>query len=251
MPGARRPAWICPCWCRPHRPRRETRFLFDLALDDRRVAGVVGWVDLEAANACARIERLVRDGGGLLCGLRPMAQDIADPDWLARASLDRAFDCLQEHELAFDALVDLPRLPALQRRLDRQPGLRAVLDHAAKPDIAGDGFDAWAAAMNTLAQRESLHCKFSGLLTLVAPGADDEVFEPFAEHLFASFGAGRLLWGSDWPVLTTHGSFARWLQLAQDLAARHAPGREADIFGGNALRFYTLDLATDSSRTSP
>jgi L-fuconolactonase len=229
----------------------ETRFLFDLALDDRCVAGVVGWVDLEAIDACARIARLVRDGGGLLRGLRPMAQDIADPDWLARPSLDRAFDCLQEHDLAFDALVDLPRLPALHHRLDRQPRLRVVLDHAAKPDIAGDGFDAWATAIHALAQRESLHCKFSGLLTLVAPGADDDVFEPFAQHLFASFGAGRLLWGSDWPVLTTHGSYARWLQLAQDLAARYAPGREADIFGGNAMRFYALDVTTDSPRTSP
>lgn len=48
----------------------ETEFLLDLAGNTSFVAGVVGWVDFEAANAPDTIDRLVRNGK--LIGLRPM-----------------------------------------------------------------------------------------------------------------------------------------------------------------------------------
>ena len=222
----------------------ETRFLFGLAQRDTAILGVIGWVDLAAEDACARIQALVRDGDGLLRGLRPMAQDIADPDWLAQPALDRAFDCMLDHGLTFDALVTTAQLPALCRRLDRHPLLRAVLDHAGKPPITGGDSSQWAAWMDQLAQRPQLHCKLSGLLTLLAPGMPEQSIEPYVEGLFDRFGAKRLMWGSDWPVLTTHADYGHWLRLAQTLTERFAPGRQADVFGTNAARFYALDIAT-------
>jgi len=219
----------------------ETRFLFELARADRAVAGVVGWVDFEAADVDARIAALVRDGDGLLLGLRPMAQDIEDPHWLARPELDAAFASLQRHGLAFDALVRPDQLPALLARLEREPQLRAVLDHGGKPAIDGvAGFDAWAAPIAALAQRTSLQCKFSGLLTQLAPNLPESALAPYVEHLFACFGPSRLLWGSDWPVLTLRGDYAHWIDLARAYAHRLAPGHEAAIFGGNAAAFYRL-----------
>jgi L-fuconolactonase len=221
----------------------ETRYLFELARADRRVAGVVGWVDFEAPDAPARIDALVRDGAGLLLGLRPMVQDIADPAWLARPALDAAFARLQEHELAFDALLRPDQLPALLTRLRREPSLRAVLDHAGKPRIGQGDFAGWSAQIAALAERTGLYCKFSGLLTQLAPGMAESAIEPYVEHMFDRFGAERLLWGSDWPVLTLRGDYAHWLTLARSLAERYAPGQAADIFGGNAAAFYRIDTA--------
>jgi L-fuconolactonase len=221
----------------------ETRYLFELARLDPAVVGVVGWVDLEAADACARIHALKRDGDGLLCGLRPMTQDIADPDWLSRAALDRAFDCMQDMELAFDALVTPMQLPALCRRLTRHPQLRSVLDHAGKPPIAREDDGQWRARIDELAQQPQLHCKLSGLLTLLDPGMHEDAIDPCVKHLFDRFGASRLMWGSDWPVLTTHADYGHWLRLAQALTERYAPGRQTDVFGANATRFYALDAS--------
>lgn len=225
----------------------ETRFLFELARNNKSIVGVVGWVDFEAHDVDARIERLVRDGRGLLVGLRPMAQDIVDPDWLARPALDKAFASMQQHDLAFDALVRPDQLPSLLKRLAREPTLRAVLDHAGKPAIDGSDSHDWAAHITSLAERTMLYCKFSGLLTQLAPDLPDDAIAPYAEHVFDCFGAERLLWGSDWPVLTLRGDYAHWLALARVLAHRFAPGREADIFGGNAAAFYGLDLAASPS----
>ncbi len=220
----------------------ETRYLFELARLDPAVAGVVGWVDLEAPHVGARIDALIRDGDGLLCGLRPMAQDIADPDWLAKPSLDRAFDCMQDCGLAFDALVGMPQLPALRRRLQRNPQLSVVLDHAGKPAIASGGFDPWVRWIDELAQHPQLHCKLSGLLTLLDEPVHDDAIEPYVDALFAHFGSKRLMWGSDWPVLTTHADFGHWLRMAKMLTERYSSGSQADVFAANAVRFYALDI---------
>ena len=223
----------------------ETRYLFELARADRSILGVVGWVDFEAPDVAARIRALAHDGDGLLLGLRPMAQDHPDPDWLARPALDPAFDCLQELDLAFDALVRPPQLPALQRRLRRERELRVVLDHAGKPDIAHGRYDDWALHTRQLAALPKLCCKFSGLLTELAPGMPASALDPYVEHLFACFGPGRLLWGSDWPVLTLRDSYAQWLELARGLAQRHAPHALERIFSRNALAFYRPRRAPD------
>jgi len=219
---------------------RETRFLFDLARKYPGILGVVGWVDMEAPDVAARLDWLVADGGGLLRGIRPMVQDIPDTRWLASPALDGAFDHVRDRGLVFDALVDGRHLRALSDRLARHPGLRTVIDHAAKPDMAGDGFAGWATSIARLAQMPDVYCKLSGLLTLTGAEPDAGALEPYVAHLFETFGANRLIWGSDWPVLTTHASYGAWKTCARELVLRHAPTAEAAVFGGNALTVYSL-----------
>jgi L-fuconolactonase len=218
----------------------ETRYLFELAQLDSSVIGVVGWVDMEAPDVGDRIDALIRDGGGLLCGLRPMAQDMADPDWLAKPSLDHAFDWIQDRGLSFDALVGMPQIPALCRRLRRHPQLRVVLDHAGKPAIGDERFDQWTAWIDELAQHPSLHCKLSGLLTLLGEPMHEDAIEPYVADLFSHFGAERLMWGSDWPVLDLNGDYERWHASAQRLLAALSDEERNAVFGGNAAAFYRL-----------
>jgi L-fuconolactonase len=226
----------------------ETRFLFDLAQRDPVVIGVVGWVDMEADDVEARIDALIGDGKGLLRGIRPMVQDIADPAWLSRPSLDRAFDCIEARGLCFDALTSVPQFPALLQRLQRHPRLKVVLDHAGKPAIGTADMASWSTWIDKLSQHSQLHCKFSGLLTQLDNGVPENAVEPYVEHLFARFRAERLIWGSDWPVLTMQANFKHWLDLAISLTQRYAPGSQADVFGANAVRFYALDLDTARPR---
>ncbi|RYY32783.1 MAG: amidohydrolase, partial [Sphingomonadales bacterium] len=76
-----------------------------------------------------------------------------------------------------------------------------------------------------------VHAKLSGLLTETAPVAD--VFA----ILWRAFGPDRLLWGSDWPVLTLAASYDDWLENARSLVPA---GHHAAIFGANAQRLYRL-----------
>ncbi len=220
----------------------ETRFLFDLAKRHAFVKGVVGWTDFAADDAAQRIAALVAAGHGALKGLRPMIQDIAEVDWVAHPQLDAAFEALIAHDLVFDALVKPRHFPALLARLQRHPRLRTVIDHAGKPDIAHGGFDDWAAGLQALAHIPSTLCKLSGLLTEAAPGARAEDLARYVEHVFACFGAERVLWGSDWPVLNLAGDYSAWLSMARTLVARCAPGRETAVFGANAASVYRLNV---------
>jgi L-fuconolactonase len=218
----------------------ETHFLLGLAREHAFVAGVVGWVDFEAADVAARVAALATAGAGKLKGLRPMIQDMADPHWIMRPALDPAFDAMVAHELVFDALVRPVHLKALRERLLRHPRLRAVLDHGGKPDIARGALEPWAAALERLASDTAICCKLSGVLTEVGARRSTADLTPWVAQLFASFGAERVLWGSDWPVLNAAGSYGEWLGLAKQLIERCAPGRAAQVLSGTAHRLYRL-----------
>jgi L-fuconolactonase len=206
------------------------------------IRGVIGWMDFEAPDVRTRVRALVEEGGGKLKGFRPMVQDIADPNWLSRAALDIAFEALLESNLTFDALVKPVHLEALLQRLRRYPGLTAVLDHAGKPGIAAGLFEPWAEHIEQLADTTSMYCKLSGLLTEAEPAARIEALDPYVAHVFACFGPERVMWGSDWPVVTTRASYGDWLDMAKRLVARHAPGSEESVFRTCAMRCYRLDL---------
>jgi L-fuconolactonase len=220
----------------------ETRFLLELAARHASIAGVVGWVDFEADGIRNHMLALVQQGAGKLKGFRPMVQDLVDPGWLRRPQLDAAFETLVEQDLSFDALVRPRHLDALLERLRKHPRLRAVLDHAGKPDLASGTFEPWAAQIQQLARSTSVHCKLSGLLNEAASGAGVAELDACVAHIFACFGSARVMWGSDWPVVTARTSYPDWFAMARELVRRHAPGSEQAVFAGNAIGFYRLDV---------
>lgn len=220
----------------------DTLQLLQLAAQHPVVKGVVGWVDLLAPDAPAQITELAQHRQ--LKGLRPMLQDLPDTRWVAQAALAPAVHAMQAHALVFDALVLPQHLGALLEFAQRFPDLPIVIDHAAKPEIALGRLDPWRQDMAALAALPQVHCKLSGLLTEAGVHANASALEPYVAHLFASFGPGRLIWGSDWPVLNLAAEYPDWLAMAHALCQAQ-PGMDethmAAIFGGNARRLYGLD----------
>lgn len=213
---------------------RETDWLLEIAAADPWVAGVVGWVALNSPDAPARIATLAANPK--LLGLRPMVQAIADTEWLLRDDVARGVAAMVAGGLRFDALVQPRHLDVLATLADRWPDLKIVIDHAAKPVPPGDAD--WAAGMAALATRPSVWCKLSGLRTEQAAGADPLALRPMVERLHAWFGE-RLLWGSDWPVLSVAGdSYGDWLATVRALTAGLSAGERARLMGGAAREFY-------------
>lgn len=215
----------------------ETEFLLDLADSSDMIAGVVGWIDMESADAVTTLERLARHAK--FKGIRPMLQNLDDDTWILRPAITRVFDALTDIHLTFDALA-LPRhLPHLLTRLLRHPDLHCVIDHAAKPEIANGQFDPWRADMTRLARQTQCYAKFSGLVTEAAPEYALADFTPVRDVLLGEFGAHRLMFGSDWPVLNLAGSYPSWVDMAQAMTGFE--GSDADAFwGGTAARFYNV-----------
>jgi L-fuconolactonase len=213
----------------------ETGFLLETAAARDDVHGVVGWTDLLASDASRTIARLCATHRKLK-GLRPMLQDIADPDWILQRALAPALDAIAGHGLVFDALVKPVHLPRLLELCTRHPALRVVIDHAAKPDIAGDRWEPWASDLQRIARETNAVCKLSGLLT----EAGGRPVRRWAQHVLELFGAERVLWGSDWPVLELAADYRAWWTEAHTLLAPLAEADRHAVLGGNARRVYRL-----------
>ena len=240
----------------------DTEWMLALAAQHDFILGVVGWVDLASADAPATIARLARDAKrSKLKGLRPMLQDLADVHWIEDPALDAGVAAMLEHGLSFDALVLPGHLAPLLRFAERHPDLPIVIDHSAKPLIAQGTFEPWLSDLRRLAALPQVCCKLSGLLTEAGlPHASPDgrqAVAPYAEAVIELFGADRLIWGSDWPVLRLASDYTTWLNMARALLAALPAEQQAAVLGGNALRFYRLDVpladtgAVDSPQEKP
>jgi L-fuconolactonase len=217
----------------------ETRSLLDVARrSEGRVRGVVGWADLDDHDAPRTLETLAADP--LLKSVRPMLQDLPDPAWILRPRVDQGLRALAALGLRFDALVKPAQLPALVRALERHPDLTVIVDHGGKPEIAAGRFEPWASLMRVAAGHPRVHCKLSGLVTEAGPGWTVDTLRRYVEHLFACFGAGRMLWGSDWPVVNLNGGYDRWWEATEALLAPLDGAARAAVLAGNARRAYRL-----------
>ncbi|NNE88675.1 MAG: amidohydrolase family protein [Silicimonas sp.] len=216
----------------------ETEFMLKLAAENAFVKGVVGWVDFEAADARDTIMRLAQDPK--LVGLRPMIHEIEDVDWMLKPALASAFETLIAQDLTFDALTFPCHLPNLIQLLQRYPDMRVVIDHGSKPDIRGQVMAGWAEDMARLAQETTCFCKVSGLVTEAAPDWTVADLKPYVDHLLASFGPERLIWGSDWPVCTLAATYDQWTKATDQLFEGLHSDQIAAIRGGNAERAYNL-----------
>jgi L-fuconolactonase len=216
----------------------ETAFLLDEADRHETVLGLVGWVDLLAGDAPERIARLAAQPK--LKALRPMLHDLPDPRWILQPVLEPALRAMVDHDLTLDALVRPAHLAVLRQLCLRHPDLRLVVDHAAKPDIAAASWQPWADDLARLADETQATCKLSGLLTEAGSRPAPCAAQRWAGFALAHFGASRLMWGSDWPVLELAASYGQWWADTQALLAPLDPAARAAVLGGTARRVYRL-----------
>lgn len=218
----------------------ETCFLLQLAERHPFVVGVVGWVDLRAADLWSRLEHFSQSER--FCGVRHIAQAEPD-DFLERENVVRGIGLLGDFDLTYDILVYPQQLPAVLSLVERLPAQRFVVDHLAKPRIRDGELEPWAAQMRELASHPNVWCKVSGLVT----EADwsrwhPEDIHPYLDVVFDAFGPERAMFGSDWPVCLLAASYRRVAQLIDDYAACLSAAARDKLFGGNALRFYQLKV---------
>jgi L-fuconolactonase len=217
----------------------ETRWLLELADSHPFVAGVIGWIDLQADDAAAQLEAFA-DHPKLL-GLRHVVQGEPDDHFMVRPAFCRGISLLEERDLTYDILIYPKHLPVAAELVSRFPRQQFVLDHLAKPEIRTREIREWEKGIRNLATFPNVFCKLSGLVT----EADwtrwmPEDICPYLDVAFDCFDARRLLAGSDWPVCTLAADYHRTIALLDDyINGRPAAERDA-VMGGNAARLWRL-----------
>jgi L-fuconolactonase len=219
----------------------ETEFLLGLAEGNRRIAGVVGWVDLRSPDVEARLEHFSRFKK--LRGVRHVAQAEPDDRFVVQPDFVRGVSLLKKFNLTYDILIYPRQLPAAIELVAKLPDQKFVVDHLAKPEIAAKEIEPWASQIREIASNPNVFCKLSGMVTEAAWKkwkAGD--FEPYLEVVFDAFGAQRLMFGSDWPVCLVAATYKQAKDIVASYVDRHAPDAKSAIFGENAQRFYQTPL---------
>lgn len=218
----------------------ETRWLLQLADENEFIKGVVGWVDLTAADVDEQLGRF--DGQFKLKGIRHVLQDEPDDAYMLRPDFRRGIRTLKDRGLVYDLLLfprHLPYAIELVQEFDDQP---FVLDHLAKPHIKEGLLSPWQEEIRRLAAFENVSCKLSGMVTEADwynwRPAD---FTPYLDVVLEAFGPKRLLIGSDWPVCTLAGEYRPVMKIVLDYISQLTSAEQEAILGGNAQRIYRLD----------
>ena len=118
--------------------------------------------------------------------------------------------------------------------------LPIVIDHIAKPRILNSEIDEWKKDMQVLTSYQNVFCKFSGILTEVGEDYSKAQIEPYIDFVLNLFPPNKIMWGSDWPVLTMAEHYGRWFDLAMDCCKNFSESEKNMIFANTAKSFYNI-----------
>ena len=216
----------------------ETEFLLQLAEENSFIRGVVGWVDLRAANLAAQLSDYRKYPK--LKGFRHVLQNES-PEFMLAPDFINGLSALQPFGFTYDMLVYPEHLPSVLQLLKQFPEQAFVIDHLAKPSIKDGRIDNWETNIRAIAAHENVYCKVSGMVT----EGDwqewkTEDFIPFLDIVTESFGTGRLMYGSDWPVCLVAASYGEVMGIVRKYFSGFSETEQAAVFGNNANRFYYL-----------
>ena len=224
-----------------HDYRDETRFVAGLADDPiNRIFGIISscrpehddgfeaWLD-----ECATLP---------VVGFRRILHEV-DDDLSRQEGFRRNVRMIGERGLIFDMVFRADQLPIAAELAQACDDMTLVLDHCGVPDIAGGEIDKWRADISALAALPHVSCKISGVLAYCAPGnATMDAIRPYVEHVMACFGTGRLVWGSDWPVVNLRSGLPVWIDMFRELTNGLSIDELDAVCHGNAERIYRVSL---------
>ena len=224
--------------CLPAQALREVDLFERAASSDPAVAGIVAFASLTTPDALdGTLDTLA--ARPLVKGIRHNIQGEASGFCTQRSFIDGVRK-VGARGLTFDLCATHDQLRDVLQLVRACPDARFVLDHCGKPAIRDALLDPWRSDIASLAACENLTCKLSGLVTEAAPGWREDDLLPYASHVVDRFGTGRVMYGSDWPVLTLAAEYAAWFRFTERLTASWSDAERRGFYRENARRAYRL-----------
>jgi L-fuconolactonase len=225
--------------CLPEQGVSEAAWVASLAQDGAPIAGIVAFAPLELGNgARAVLEQL--QTFPLIKGVRRLIQ--SEPlGFCVHPAFVTGVQLLANFGYSFDICVRHYQLPDVLTLVSACPDVKFVLDHIGKPDIKTGQLDPWRDHVRQLAAFPNVECKLSGLVTEAdMENWQPEDLAPYIDHVLNCFGIGRVMFGSDFPVMRLAADYNEWIDVLLDVGSDFSSNERAQLFYGNAHRFYRL-----------
>jgi len=138
--------------------------------------------------------------------------------------------------LVFELQVFPNQLASAIQLVEAHPDLTFVLIHAGMP-IAGEP---WRDALMELGRRPNVYVKLSGQGTFVHK-VDPELIADVTKVVLDSFGSGRAMFGSNFPIESLWTDFSSLMGAWLGVLAEYPGEVRADVLGRTARRIYRLE----------
>ncbi len=215
----------------------ETMFLLAHAATNPMIAGVVGWVDwndLEVEKQYAKLRKFKK-----LKGFRHIIQD--KPKGFMRNVFFAHAIAMLGTDFTYDLLIKPHLLAEAWNLVNDLPSQPFVINHIAKPDIKGQQIEKWKNDIQKFKPNKNVSCKLSGMVTEAhwkQWKAQD--FKEVLAVVYETFGADRLMYGSDWPVCLLASDYKGVYHLVNDFISTLSVANQNKIRYKNAVKFYNL-----------
>jgi L-fuconolactonase len=220
--------------------RRETTWLLRQMESSARIAALIAWAPLERADLGQYLDWLSSLEAKPIVGIRRSFEFESDDFPEQRAVIEGA-GLAGERGFVVDLVLFSRSLAATIALVEACPQTQFVLDHLGKPPVREGRFEPWASELRELAARPNVVCKLSGIpVEANRMSWTTTDVRPYVEHGLDCFGAERLLFGTDWPVVNRAGGAGRWFASVGELLEHWGQPARAAVLADNARRVYGL-----------
>ena len=237
-------------WDRSDDPLTEIRWLETLDKTSGVAIRYIGFADLASPEAADMLDRL---GEFRRCvGVRQMlswhptepAKCFAPRPGIAdEADFRRGVALLARHGQLLEFMLYPYQADAVARLARDFPAQTFIVNHCASPiDRDPDGMSRWRVGVKQLGSMPNVMIKVSAL-TAYDPHPTPESLREVTLHCIDSFGVGRSMFASDFPVGRVWTSFNAIFDGFKAIARDFSADEQAALFHDNARRVYRIDAA--------
>lgn len=239
-------------------PHLETAWLLSLqSSSPHHPTAIVPYVDLESDYAEQDLQRHLDLGGLAIKGVRQLLNWDDDPNGLSRVaprnlladpSYVAKFGLLEQRQLVFEAHIHPHQSQDLANAACAHPGVTFVVDHCGCPVGHGDDeFKDWRQHISVLSSLQNVVVKISGLVHpfMICRKTrytwTDAQLQRYVKAVVETFGAGKCVFGSNFPVDRPLTSYLRMLKaVVEALRACCSEAEVQNILADNARRVYRM-----------
>jgi predicted TIM-barrel fold metal-dependent hydrolase len=171
-------------------------------------------VDETKPDVCETMKSLAHQG---VRGFRIYSDKEKTDTWSRSPGMKKMWTCAADEGLAMCLLADPAALSDVRRMCAAYPKTRVVIDHFARIGMKGPIRQHDVDNLRRLSEFEHTHVKTSAFYALGAKKPPYTDLAPLIRALRDSYGASRLMWGSDCPFqLQHHQTYAESISLIRD-----------------------------------
>jgi predicted TIM-barrel fold metal-dependent hydrolase len=220
----------------------DNQWVLDVAAKDPIIVGTIGDLEPGTPSFGKKLERLHRNP--LFRGIRygniwdrDLGKAIAKPGFISDLKV------LASAGLVLDTANPDPALiNAVVRVTDHVPNLKVIIDHLPELALPSDskGRQACEGDLRLLGQRSQVYAKVSGIVRTVDGHVplDINFYRDRLDRIWHTFGADRLLYGSDWPNSDQWAQYPDVFRLAEEFISSKPRAAVEKFFWKNSLAVY-------------